>query len=419
MGTIQFSSHAVRIEQYSNFSDGPTVYSISTRDARGHAHAAHRRYSDFHALHLTLHAPGCAPSFPVPKLLFHSHAAQTQRMRDLENYLLAALSAGGDGLPRLLHFLGVREDAAAAATAADPDSAMQTAGSAADGPEEGLDWKDPPSIVAALDPARQPVGGRASTSSAEGPLGAWEELTNTNGTRYWWHAGTGETTYTRPDAVAPAAADAPDAAVAAPDSGGGAVAVPSAAATTDFGGSWLNTEVGGDVESFFKDGVGMGWAGRRALQAAGYGCGRITHDVTMGEGRRELAFTINLPQETTYRCRGLARMPRSRPAVRSSLSLAGTSSTARSARWTVGRRRRTSADATETSPNRPVRAESAVPSGCRYVCAWEEGALVTRSVGNATFDQRRYMDGDEMVNELSFPAKGGVSMTRRFVRAAS
>ena len=47
------------------------------------------------------------------------------------------------------------------------------------------------------------------------------------------------------------------------------------------------------------------------------------------------------------------------------------------------------------------------------MATWEGGALVTRSVGGTTFDQRRYMEGDEMVNELSFPAKGGLSMTRR------
>ena len=52
----------------------------------------------------------------------------------------------------------------------------------------------------------------------------------------------------------------------------------------------------------------------------------------------------------------------------------------------------------------------------KYRCTWEAGALVTRSVGNTTFDQRRFMEGDEMVNELSFPTKGGISMTRRFVR---
>ena len=60
------------------------------------------------------------------------------------------------------------------------------------------------------------------------------------------------------------------------------------------------------------------------------------------------------------------------------------------------------------------------PTEDRYVCAWEAGALVTRSVGNTTFDQRRFMEGDTMVNELSFPAKDGApSMTRRFVRQPS
>ena len=51
-----------------------------------------------------------------------------------------------------------------------------------------------------------------------------------------------------------------------------------------------------------------------------------------------------------------------------------------------------------------------------YVATWEGGALVARSVGGTTFDQRRYMEGETMVNELSFPAKGGLRMTRRFER---
>ena len=59
---------------------------------------------------------------------------------------------------------------------------------------------------------------------------------------------------------------------------------------------------------------------------------------------------------------------------------------------------------------------SGPPTKDRYVCTWEDGVLVTRSVGNTTFDQRRFMEGEVMVNELSFPTKGGIWMTRRFVR---
>jgi hypothetical protein len=96
----------------------------------------------------------------------------------------------------------------------------------------------------------------------------------------------------------------------------------------------------------------------------------------MGEAREEMRFTINMPRETSYAYR---------------------------------------IDGQE-HPMQP--GASGQSTGDVYVATWEGGALLIRSVGGSTFDQRRYMDGDEMVNELSFPAKGGISMTRRFVRQA-
>ena len=55
MHAVQLSSYAVRIEQYSSFTDGrPTTYTIVTRDASGNVHTTEQRYTEFLALHLTL-----------------------------------------------------------------------------------------------------------------------------------------------------------------------------------------------------------------------------------------------------------------------------------------------------------------------------------------------------------------------------
>ena len=140
----------------------------------------------------------------------------------------------------------------------------------------------------------------------------------------------------------------------------------------DFTGTWLNTEIEGDVDTFFSEGMGIGWMQRKGMQLAKYGKGSLTHTIVQTETC--LTATLNLPSVATF----------------------------------------------EMVFGETLEADDTKGGKTQTKYTWvtdESGAEVLKGecLDGKTFDLTRSMVGDKMCVELSFPRKG-LSMKRLFTR---
>ena len=138
---------------------------------------------------------------------------------------------------------------------------------------------------------------------------------------------------------------------------------------TDFTGVWLNTEIEGNVDEFMEKGMEVGWIQRTFMALAGWGKGKLTHVIEMDDAGKHIRNTMNLPELRVF--------------------------------------------------DNVVDGEAhASPTGETYRGYWETTArgeeLILTSLDGKAFDLKRWMRGDRMYTELSYPRKGGVSMIRIF-----
>ena len=62
----------------------------------------------------------------------------------------------------------------------------------------------------------------------------------------------------------------------------------------DFTGTWVNTEMEGDVALFFQKGLELPWMGRKIMSAMNYGCGKLTHFLVMSKDRMEMSTALDM-----------------------------------------------------------------------------------------------------------------------------
>ena len=136
----------------------------------------------------------------------------------------------------------------------------------------------------------------------------------------------------------------------------------------DFTGLWLNTEIGGDTPRFFAEGLEVSFIQRKLAAVVGYGKGELTHKIVSEDDGAKLTCTLNMPEKVTsvWICDG---------------------------------------EVHETNQ-------------AKYTAVWEgEKLIVTPVDGPPTaFRLTRYMVDSNMVTELDYPNKPGVTMKRTFVK---
>lgn len=217
----------------------------------------------------------------------------------------------------------------------------------------------------------------------------------------------------------------------------------------DFTGLWLNVSVESpDIDAFLREGLGMNWGARAYAKAQKLGVGKLTHalsveEITTSEEEMRISVEeIGTSEQIAVEGRGAlkAHSPPRHGLDRdgSSASKGGvaeggvgcggapgaTPTAGVGASITVQRLVRHTLNIPEAMAfahvvdgKEHMHPAVGIQPAHAYVCTWEGGALVMRSSDGSIFDLRRSLRADgRMVCELTFPRKGGVSMTRIFER---